>query len=450
VQLEPKDFRGVDAATASSYAKDQAQRTAETQILDAIDENLPSEEEQSEWNWDAMAKWVNTRFGTNYTVGMLKKIDRDRMDEELIDKAEKYIEAIDLTEGDGFLKEDFGLSMLVGWMRNKFGITVSLDELRGVESELLKTRLLSKAENTYVERECQYPIMVSFNRFQTRTGENSYMIDGEKLAEWASTRFEEPNVFTMLEESTEKSAETLVNISRKSVERAQALRVKAVEKAGSYFNRTAKTLTDALHNSGESLESVAQWMRENLSWEGNAEDLAKLNKSELTNKFVQAVDDRYYPEIRRMERTVLLTQLDAAWKDHLLAMDHVRSSVNFRSMGQMDPKVEYKREGMRLFDQMWTSIGERMTDLIFRMEAIDSDIVADSWVETSARHDSFDVTSQLLAEKNADLEAAESASTETAAAPEPIRNRGERAGRNDACPCGSGKKYKNCCMRKQV
>jgi preprotein translocase subunit SecA len=166
---------------------------------------------------------------------------------------------------------------------------------------------------------------------------------------------------------------------------------------------------------------------------------------------MQLIDDRFYPEIRRMERTVLLTQLDSAWKDHLLAMDHVRSSVNFRSMGQMDPKVEYKREGMRLFEQMWMSIGERMTDVIFRMEAMDSDMVADSWVETSARHDAFDVTSELMAEKNADLAAAESAgSSSEPARIETIRNRTERAGRNDPCPCGSGKKYKNCCMRKQV
>jgi preprotein translocase subunit SecA len=106
---------------------------------------------------------------------------------------------------------------------------------------------------------------------------------------------------------------------------------------------------------------------------------------------------------------------------------------------------------MRLFEQMWMSIGERMTDVIFRMEAMDSDMVADSWVETSARHDAFDVTSELMAEKNADLAAAESAgSSSEPPRIETIRNRTERAGRNDPCPCGSGKKYKNCCMRKQV
>jgi preprotein translocase subunit SecA len=197
------------------------------------------------------------------------------------------------------------------------------------------------------------------------------------------------------------------------------------------------------------MESLLQWMRTDIGWSGDAAEVAKWTKNQMQAKLNQAFDDRYFPEIRRMERTVLLTTLDSAWKDHLLAMDHVRSSVTFRSMGQMDPKVEYKREGMRLFDQMWLSIGERLTDVIYRMEAMDDDLVASSWVETSARHDEFNVTQTLLEEKQADLEAADQAG---AAPPEPktIRNRVEKAGRNDPCPCGSGKKFKNCCMRKQV
>jgi preprotein translocase subunit SecA len=451
VQLEPKDFRGVDPATAVAYAKDKADRTAETQILDAIDENMPAEEEQSEWNWEAMAKWVNTRFATNYTVGMLKKIDRDRMDEELIAQAQKYIAQIDLSEGDAFLREEFGLKMLVGWMKNKFGIELEVDEVRSPETEQLAEKLLSKAELSYIERESQFPIMVAFNRFQEQTGPKSYTIDGAALAEWAATRFEDPTVMEQLQSSGDKSAETLVAISRRSVEKAIQLRADAAERAETIFGKSTKSLKDTVGNSAEAIEEVAQWMRKTLGWTGDAQELKKLNKVELTNKFMQSIDDRYFPEIRRMERTVLLTQLDSAWKDHLLAMDHVRSSVNFRSMGQMDPKVEYKREGMKLFEEMWLSIGERMTDVIFRMEAIDSDIVSDSWVENKvvARHDAYDVTSELLAEKQADLAAADSAGSEPPRV-EAIRNRGERLGRNDPCSCGSGKKYKNCCMRKQV
>ena len=79
--------------------------------------------------------------------------------------------------------------------------------------------------------------------------------------------------------------------------------------------------------------------------------------------------------------------VDTAWKDHLLVMDHLRSSVGLKGYAQMDPKVEYKREGMSLFETMWKSIGERVTDLIFRMDQLDEEFVGSTWVETAARHD---------------------------------------------------------------
>jgi preprotein translocase subunit SecA len=120
----------------------------------------------------------------------------------------------------------------------------------------------------------------------------------------------------------------------------------------------------------------------------------------------------------------------------------------------MDPKVEYKREGMRLFEQMWFSIGERMTDIIFRMEALDDSLIASSFVETQARHDAAppevaQVAAGLTTSQRNNMAAADAAGRE-ASKLEPIRRQGERVGRNDPCPCGSGKKYKNCCMRRQV
>jgi preprotein translocase subunit SecA len=450
MQLDPKDFRSVEPSVAVAYAKDQAERAAETQILDAIDENLPSEEEQSEWNWDAMAKWVNSKFGTHYTVSMLKKMERDRMDEEFIGKANEYIAKIDLGEGDAFLEPDYGLQMLQTWMLNKFSIQVPMNEIRGVEPDAIKTKMLDMAEKAYFEREVKYPILVGLSRFRIRTGPESYTIDGGALSDWAKHRFSTPDVLEQLQNAGEKIWEQLEEISRKSAEKAHGVWRTAQQKIESIYGRsTQKKLSECMGTSNGEMESLLEWMRQDLGWSGDPAEVAKWTKPEMQAHLSQALDDRYFPEIRRMERTVLLTTLDSSWKDHLLAMDHVRSSVSFRSMGQMDPKVEYKREGMRLFDQMWLSIGERITDVIFRMEAMDDELVASSWVETSARHDEFNVTQTLLEEKQADLEAADRAG---AAPPEPktIRNRVEKAGRNDPCPCGSGKKFKNCCMRKQV
>ena len=140
-----------------------------------------------------------------------------------------------------------------------------------------------------------------------------------------------------------------------------------------------------------------------------------------------------------MERQLLLQMVDGAWKDHLLAMDHLRSAVGLVGYAQVDPKVEYKREGRKLFDQMWASIGHRVTDLVFRMEQLDESFVGSTWVETSAVHQAAPTTSEIAQQQEQAIEGSQGE-----AKAETIRNRGGRVGRNDPCPCGSGKKYKNC------
>ena len=76
-----------------------------------------------------------------------------------------------------------------------------------------------------------------------------------------------------------------------------------------------------------------------------------------------------------MEKAVLLQILDSSWMEHLRAMDHLRSSIGLQGYAQIDPKVEYKREGMRIFAEMWNGIGDRVTDLIFRVEQFDPDFL---------------------------------------------------------------------------
>ena len=154
-----------------------------------------------------------------------------------------------------------------------------------------------------------------------------------------------------------------------------------------------------------------------------------------------------------MERMVLLEIVDSAWKDHLLAMDYLRSAVGQRGMAQLDPKVEYKREGMRMFEGLWVSIGERVTDLVFRMEQMNEDFVSNTLVETSARHDDVSEVQQAP-QQQSDIgrEQSEAIDNSGGKAPvvETIRNRDDKIGRNDPCPCGSGKKYKSCCLRKRA
>src|SRR5205085_7917599 len=76
----------------------------------------------------------------------------------------------------------------------------------------------------------------------------------------------------------------------------------------------------------------------------------------------------YRPEMRQMERSLLLNQLDSAWKNHLYTMDYLRSGIGLRGWGQEDPKTVYKQEGMKEFKAMWEGVEDKVTDTVFRME----------------------------------------------------------------------------------
>src|SRR5207253_5749064 len=81
-----------------------------------------------------------------------------------------------------------------------------------------------------------------------------------------------------------------------------------------------------------------------------------------------AFDEVYRPEMRGMERSLLLGRLDASWKNHLYTMDHLRSGIGLVGYAQVDPKTEYKRQGMKEFDSMWEGLQDKVTDAVFRME----------------------------------------------------------------------------------
>lgn len=442
--LDPRDYRGMDFESAEIYAKEQAERLAETQVFDSVEENLPVEEESSEWKWEALAKMANMRWGLNFRDRDLKKAGRDQVADLIIEKAREAIGRVDLSEGEPILDENFPLRTTINWVRAKFGLELDLDEIRQFEREPLKQHIFERAIKNYDEKEAEYPVMAALYRFTTGTGHSR--IDRNALADWARHRFDvDLSVDDLKHKQRDEIRALLLTHSRYAHERAEQTLGAVRAKVDSLFqsSENVTTLEQATGENGE-LESLTHWLHDTLECDLPADKIKKLDRNELEQTLCSAVEYRYRPEIRRMERNLLLSLVDSSWKDHLLAMDHLRSSVGLKGWAQMDPKVEYKREGMKMFDQMWVSMGERITDLVFRMEQLDEDFVGSTWVETSARHDEAASATDTAGQQE---QAIESSKGEQRL--DPIRNRGKRVGRNDPCPCNSGKKFKNCCMRKQ-
>ena len=108
-ELDGADFRGLSPGEAERLAVDEAMRKSETQIFEAIQENLPAEEEESEWNWGAWQALPMPGGRPSLRDRDLKKIGRDQVDEFLVEQAREAIQRLDLSEGARFLADDFGV-----------------------------------------------------------------------------------------------------------------------------------------------------------------------------------------------------------------------------------------------------------------------------------------------------------------------------------------------------
>jgi preprotein translocase subunit SecA len=450
-QLETRDFRNTDFDTAVEYAREQAERASEAAIFETVEENLPSDGDEEEWNWQAMATWANKRYETNYRDRDLKAKDRDELINELVEKASKKIAAVELAEGRLFLEEDFGVRSLCGWMRHKFGIEVTPDGLKGQERPDVIEALVKRASDGYDRKESEYPALTGISAFTFTQGSQVHL-NREGLADWVRGRFGVEVQAEELRTTRDELLAQLIQFSQTTRSRASEMHQSASEKVSKLFGSTDLQTTATVASGGNgSLDSLTDWLSSELGCKLPKEEIGRMDREQLQRAVEGAVDDRFHPEMRKMERQVLLSIVDTAWKDHLLAMDHLRSSVGLKGYAQLDPKVEYKREGMRLFESMWDSIGERTTDLIFRMESFNEDFVRSTWVDARASHaDASSAASpprQAAPQRSgapADRTTTNSSSEDNR--PEPVRNVAARTGRNEPCPCGSGKKFKNCHM----
>jgi preprotein translocase subunit SecA len=419
----------------------------QTQVSEALDENLGAEDAR-EWNWKALAQQMNTRYGLNTTDRQLKQLGREDVSQYLIEQADKAVAEIDLSDGKQYLEPDWGLRSICDWARLKFQIRLTIEDLRGKEAGDIKALLHGRVMELYHEKEIEFPVKVAMARFmadrQHLPGGHRY--DREGLYHWTRQRF--PGAADRLSEedfrtqSRGRLQEELLRLNREYSPKGgqEAIDIKLEE---AFEGTGVAEPADA--------KELAEWARAELHLDVPEAALTGLTKDQARQVLWNAFDDRYRPEMRGMERSLVLSQLDASWKNHLYTMDHLRSTVGLRGYAQEDPKTVYKREGMKEFETMWEGVQDKITDTVFRMEEEEA-FQESVWSIGAMIHEA---APRAVASGNGEnirgqQQAAITNSQKSDKKPEPIRNRGARVGRNDPCPCGSGKKYKNCHMRQMV
>ncbi len=173
-----------------------------------------------------------------------------------------------------------------------------------------------------------------------------------------------------------------------------------------------------------------------------------LTEEEIRRRVMEEIEARYTQKetqvgmdvMRHFERAVMLQVLDSHWKEHLSAMDHLRQGIHLRGYAQKDPKQEYKREAFDMFAKMLQALMRDVIGILSKVEVRARDDV--EALEEQRHREAARLQQEIHETSSALLN--EDPVSEPLATQTPVVRRGTKVGRNDPCPCGSGKKYKQC------
>jgi preprotein translocase subunit SecA len=214
-------------------------------------------------------------------------------------------------------------------------------------------------------------------------------------------------------------------------------------------------VSDALPGLERNVPGLCDLVKKRYGFRVLPKELEGLREDDAFDELMKKVDQAYQlregemgrEEMRRLERFIMLQKIDEKWKDHLHGMDQLRSGIGWRGMAQTDPKIAYKKEGYELFQEMWESIAEEISTLLFRVRPVtqqDEASLGSLWQPSAyTAPKEFEKQFQEQAAKT-EAEAAMASKGDTDGKTAPITREEPKIGRNDPCTCGSGKKYKKC------
>ncbi|MDB5312065.1 MAG: preprotein translocase subunit SecA [Gemmataceae bacterium] len=470
IEFDASDFRGgIDDSCKA--AQEKALQTVPTVVQELMEENL-NDEDEKDWKWNEMSRAINARYGLKTSERDLKRVGKDLLSEHLVREAEAAVRAVDLSEGKRYLTRTYGAESLADWLRQKFGVKLAGEEIAARTEPDLKAILPQKVREAYRAKDLEFPVRVAMQNYMAdrpqQGGGQRYDRDG--LYGWAKGRlgtalaakagavqdqldqggigfFAAANQAIEAEGLTEEFIRTEPRSKLREKLLEMAAKAMPAGDADAVDARLDDVFSGARAAEAEDARELAEWAKADLGLTLDPAKLTGLTRETARDTVLNAYDAKYRPEMHSVERGLVLEQLDSAWKSHLLSMDNLRSGVGLRGYAQEDPKIVYKREGMKEFEGMWAGVRDRVTEAVFRMEEMgDEEAQMALWAGARASQ-SAAISAAQARSAQADAQEQTTNTGGEAKKPEPIRNIGAKVGRNDPCPCGSGKKYKNCHMK---
>ncbi len=468
VNIDPGDLRGRrQLHDIEHYIKDQARTEAQTNITATIGEFM-GEDENDTNTWDAkgLSSWAMSRFHVNISQSQIRRSTPEDLELQLRTAAIEQINNRDCSGLEKYLQPLFAENELANSAREKFGLGISGGDIaetakksRKSVAESITEWLEAQARATYARRDIEYPVdhvlMFAFGDEHGST-DNPYAADFVRT--WVKSKYgAELSVDYIRSRTVRQLHDELCKLQEDYTRDSSRLEadMDGIMKAGNtrkeqliaFNERFGLNLKEDIFRPDQLPPAVRAILGDPNRDTGGVP--AEPEPREVLLRIARAHLRR---ELTDLEQFVLIQIFDQSWKDHLYAMDMLKSGIGLQAFAEQDPRVLYKKEGFEYFQQMMAGIRDKVTDLIFRARVMGPTQSRSNYRETSAVHEDaggYGVTENIAATASAveptHASGGSSGEGEQAAPIKTIVREAPKVGRNDLCPCGSGKKYKKCC-----
>ncbi|MFZ4574526.1 MAG: preprotein translocase subunit SecA [Phycisphaerales bacterium] len=351
-------LRGREQNEMEKVIADEAKYEMRQTIDVTLGEYIPAEGVDKAVDFDAagLARWAKNRFGVELTekdLGAGTAEERRRIQTVLAQAATEAIERCDLSGLAQFLVPNYGAAQLAKWVDDKLSLEVAAEEIVKASKEDAEddvnpvTKLLMrKVSEAYEKREVEYPVDFAMQATK-QMSQVSRQDAAAQLISWANTRYNlgwNNEIFKktpgQVREELLIAARSFFKENKIEQEIKVALKTTTDDELDAHFRtRFGRPLP-------ETMRHVQPYERE--------------------DKIRARVESILRSELLQFERTVVLKTADDSWRNHLYAMDQLRDSINYRAFSQSDPRIEYKREGSRMFNDMLQEIRGQVTEYVFK------------------------------------------------------------------------------------
>jgi preprotein translocase subunit SecA len=448
VQIDPQDIRGMRRfQDLEEYIKGQARTDVETNLSATLQEFMGEDREDSDqWDLKSLQSWAMSTYQVNLSISQLKRMTGAEVEQAVRGAALAQIDARDCSGIIKYLEPNYAAKELAQWAADKFGIKIDpadfiSDPTRGFfkPADQIVELIEKQAREAYLPREIEYPID---NILTYAFGQDGSGVDSPYAAElirqwtWAKYR-KELTVEQIRSVPPRRLRDQLIGLQEKYLEDGE------LEKE-----------IDAMISQHPDESALVKAFNERFLGTLTTKDLHPEPKTDpdgepepvptvreiLLNRGRQF----FRRELTELEQFVLINIFDTSWKDHLYAMDMLKAGIGLHAFAERDPRILYKKEGFRYFQEMLAGVRDKVTDLIMRARVVGPAPVRSVYSEASAVHEGavgYGVSETVGAE--AAQQTSGGAEGETTV--KQIVRDAPKVGRNDPCPCGSGRKYKKCC-----